>query len=396
MGNRYFGDATIKSHYVWRHYLSTFTLPSGKLRCYDVLNDKYFYPNPNNIGKDKNLYQVNYKISSEDIRLFFMLTDVNKSLQESNKIHFESLIDYINNDYSRLYKDIPDLIDYCERIKQYLNQDMLKTNQEHLFSLYEDNFIDLYDRLKNGDAAWFNELKIPTNEMVDGFQVARILTLVDFYMTNLINYSEYLFSTTKDLDKIGNPDTEYYKQLIKDYIQLIVNDIRTKMPNISIDKMFPVFYFLCFIKTQLTRTKKAINEQNRMWEIKATRYDGANVNVRAVTLLMIHYQYIASAQRHLQWGHKIFILNNNTRIPFIATDQPVIKTTIGYDSTRNNDTWFYYPLSPTKALLLSNMLPEQHEEDLQEIDVKKYNSMIKEFAEQFIFLPSEAPIENFF
>ena len=52
---------------------------------------------------------------------------------------------------------------------------------------------------------------------------------------------------------------------------------------------------------------------------------------------------------------KIFLLDNKTSIPFITGDQPVLNTYAAktFGSEIPDKTEFYYPLSPTIAILIS-------------------------------------------
>lgn len=95
--------------------------------------------------------------------------------------------------------------------------------------------------------------------------------------------------------------------------------------------------------------------------------------------------------------HTIMLLDNTTNVPFITADQPVINIATGpRDTTPPERFELYYPLSPTKALLLlepsSDFLPRNA--SVRETWVHLYNLRMAAHSYRQIFSSSPQVLES--
>lgn len=92
----------------------------------------------------------------------------------------------------------------------------------------------------------------------------------------------------------------------------------------------------------------------------------------------------------------ITLLNNNTVIPFITSDQPIINLKYDYtnDLCKATELEFYYPISPMKALLINGEYSEQQIE-VKENKVMEYNNAIAKASNQFLIGDNEAILQQF-
>jgi Protein of unknown function (DUF4238) len=95
--------------------------------------------------------------------------------------------------------------------------------------------------------------------------------------------------------------------------------------------------------------------------------------------------------------YKIFLLNNATDVPFIAADQPVINIAANPKETKPPDKFeLYYPLSPTKAMLLvepsSSHAPDSS--SVTAMSAHLYNLHMSAHSYQQIFASSLQELES--
>jgi hypothetical protein len=108
----------------------------------------------------------------------------------------------------------------------------------------------------------------------------------------------------------------------------------------------PVFFR--GIAAQYLRTNQ-VKKARRIWE--ADKFQAferiANVLVHIYAINLGHSLYVDRER------YKIILLENATDIPFVTADQPVINIASNPKETKPPDKFeLYYPLSPTKAMLL--------------------------------------------
>ncbi|MNL42700.1 hypothetical protein D3C87_1651700 [compost metagenome] len=92
------------------------------------------------------------------------------------------------------------------------------------------------------------------------------------------------------------------------------------------------------------------------------------------------------------------LLLNDTKIPLITADQPVINThSIGSTLFQEPDQFeVYYPVSPRKAIMLTNVQPKQKNDVmiLTDQNVALYNSYMIDRSHEQIFSTSKEILEQ--
>lgn len=90
-------------------------------------------------------------------------------------------------------------------------------------------------------------------------------------------------------------------------------------------------------------------------------------------------------------SYKCILLKNNTEIPFLTSDQPVINIPADKNHIRKleqNNFELYYPITPKLALIIGlkiNFLGNDEILELDILNVKKYNSIMISQSGDFIF-----------
>lgn len=147
--------------------------------------------------------------------------------------------------------------------------------------------------------------------------------------------------------------------------------------------------FILFLTTQYFRTKKIkMNVLRSASEISSELAQ----NVEKIWNISSHILATNTAYSIFMKQCKWRILVNKGKIPFITGDQPAINTFADYSthSIDNNGFELYYPLSPSKALLISQekSLSDPTSLEMIEVDqveVTKYNMLILAAAEEQVF-----------
>lgn len=152
--------------------------------------------------------------------------------------------------------------------------------------------------------------------------------------------------------------------------------------------------FINYICTQYTRTNNVrqtvvgslltfqLADINKIWNILS------HITATAISLSIIREKGA--------WS--VVILDNQSSIPFITTDQPVINTFSAFGETPNehDSLEFYYPLSPTVAILLTKRKEFLNTKNfiVDACQVEHYNSSMVSLAHEQIFASSENELEG--
>lgn len=107
------------------------------------------------------------------------------------------------------------------------------------------------------------------------------------------------------------------------------------------------------------------------------------------------------ARNLIMAGSHPVLLTNETEIPFITSDQPVINTFAEIITTEKrklkyDELEFYYPLSPKRAVIQTEK-KIYHGIDKRNVsteEVKKYNQMIYSEADRFVYASDKAMLEE--
>lgn len=95
--------------------------------------------------------------------------------------------------------------------------------------------------------------------------------------------------------------------------------------------------------------------------------------------------------------YNVVLLDNNSTIPYITEDQPIINTYSDYTKINKHadNLEYYYPISPNIAILITNDLKYNDNlvKNIDEDEVMKYNQMIKASSQKFIFAKHKTDFE---
>jgi hypothetical protein len=141
--------------------------------------------------------------------------------------------------------------------------------------------------------------------------------------------------------------------------------------------------FLRGIAAQYLRTD-LVKKAQRMW--KAGEFE---VFERVANVLVQIYAVNLGYSLYVDRGrYKIVLLENHTDVPFVTADQPAINIALSTTDTNPPEKFeLYYPLSPTKAMLLVDPSSKHLPSDLSlsVMSVHVYNSHMAAHAYQQIY-----------
>lgn len=194
------------------------------------------------------------------------------------------------------------------------------------------------------------------------------------------------------LDELGKGNMAFYTQPYKDN--------NTEFDNTKRE-------FLYTLSTQYLRTKcmqdKLVSNVKAIIDNKdydcILFFKGINVkNIRAEHIVHSFFWYLSGQIADMLYDKNahMTILYNNTNIPFITTDQPIINYSANYgkEQIENENLMFYYPISPQIAITVND---DNAVESLvlRENDVDNYNWKMFEGANEFIFADDKEILEKY-
>jgi hypothetical protein len=150
------------------------------------------------------------------------------------------------------------------------------------------------------------------------------------------------------------------------------------------------YEFLYAISVQYLRTK-------RMREaIGAVRSPFAGSDMTRIRGLytLISAMRIADSMYEERARHKLVLLDNQTGIPFITGDQPIINLHATFGDGAPESLEFYYPISPTRAMVLVNAATSV-EAIVRGDRVSTLNGLMVRNSHDQVFSNSAAYLESF-
>jgi hypothetical protein len=108
------------------------------------------------------------------------------------------------------------------------------------------------------------------------------------------------------------------------------------------------YEFLYAICVQYMRTKRM---REAIGAVKSP-LAGSDMNRVRGLYTLISAMRIADSLYEERGKHRLVLLNNQTGIPFITGDQPIINLHATFGEVAPESLEFYYPISPTKAMVL--------------------------------------------
>lgn len=152
--------------------------------------------------------------------------------------------------------------------------------------------------------------------------------------------------------------------------------------------------FLNFLCVQYLRTKKI--RESVYASVGPT--NKIRINVTWNALSHIFATNFAFALYNSRNEFNMVLLNNSSSIPFITSDQPVLNT-FSFEfkpSSPTTDLELYYPISPSKAILLTKEI-EYQSGDFFEIDsqaVQTYNQIVLDCSFEQVFSNKKELLEE--
>ncbi|MBK2095249.1 DUF4238 domain-containing protein [Francisella philomiragia] len=349
-------NKTKNNHYVPKFYLKKFLNECG------VLFEKDFERNRilsrqnkdlNKVGARKNLYTVHeqQKITEEDIfhceRLFKLHNNIEKDIDFKYLRLFK---DFLNDDIRALLKSKLGVFRHSNKhAEQKINDifdkmDNTKSSrtQEDLYSFYENRFLEVYRKIIVDNGLNFQqEIEEPTEKL--NYKLYNYLQLEAFVM-NFIYRKALTVAFPKKNIKL---DSSIGSSMI------IAN--------------YDFFDFVGYMFVQYFRINKLITEIDTFLS-------------RNVYFLYNHIVSNILANQFIDKGYKLVLIKNNTRIPFITSDVPIINIFAEVNIEEGVELFeLYYPLSNNLAVLFTN------KEGYLENNFEANHEQVKHFNQAMIY-----------
>lgn len=160
--------------------------------------------------------------------------------------------------------------------------------------------------------------------------------------------------------------------------------------------------FILFLTTQYFRTKKL---KLNYFKVLQTLPEIKNMNPENIWNVLSHIlasnlgSILYATRNEYKWS----ILITDSNVSFISGDQPVINTFGNYSAVNSLDNnvdvenfELYYPLTPSKALLVSQTkyLDKSDILKISEEEVKRYNRLIFNACEEQVFSNNKKVLED--
>lgn len=312
-------------HYVYRYYLEAWKIDNkNSLWCFS--NGKIFESNPTNLGVKK-YFNKFPELSKNDINIASKIV-YNLYKKDSN---FKHIVREILEKYAHNANLIYDSVIYLNFL-EYLN---LKTDKPTAQTINNQKTL-ISDFINHGFEDRYTEIE-STNK----------------YIINQLRKGEINF-------------WEEHKSKVN-FIHYLLNQyFRTKKMRDNIIKMLES-YLDAFIKLGEIDSEDVLN------------LNGISQIITDIMEAALYYDGI--------FIHKsLFLLINNTDIPFITSDQPVNNISpFNRDTNQFDEFILYYPISPKYSILIENETDTTKERYLGTMDVEYYNHLIVQHSHNQIY-----------
>lgn len=200
-----------------------------------------------------------------------------------------------------------------------------------------------------------------------------------------------LLEVKKQVDiSINNLEENYHSDIESESMEWI-NSLKEKNTNFYYgDKRYDFLYFLC---VQYFRTRAVKERWISNFEpcLNDSRWKSLNIPKENINLDNLAHPFFWYVQNSVAYeldkrNAHLTLLINETEMPFITSDQPVVNLCADYQQLDKETTelMFYYPISPNIAIIIN----DKNEEDEIKIDLEKvneYNNAIIDASYQYIF-----------
>jgi hypothetical protein len=147
--------------------------------------------------------------------------------------------------------------------------------------------------------------------------------------------------------------------------------------------------FLHYLCVQYTRTRKL-----KMQALEGPKRITAT-NPEAMWNVLCHIMANSLGASMLREQYELYLLHNHTGVSLITGDQPVINIHASYlpEGQMVDELEFYYPLSPTLALLVALSPPDDSEMTVE--DVAGFNRQMVRQSHEQVYAASSSDLEVF-
>lgn len=155
------------------------------------------------------------------------------------------------------------------------------------------------------------------------------------------------------------------------------------------NKQFEFLYDICiqYFRTMPLKERwiQKFGNSIKTLDFTKVKIDINKVNLDNVTPFFFWHIQTLTAYALMSKNATVTLLHNKTSTPFITSDQPIINIKCDYsnDLLQTTDLTFYYPISPSKALLINGEYSEK-EHVTTEKEVDEYNSAMAKASSKFI------------
>jgi hypothetical protein len=149
--------------------------------------------------------------------------------------------------------------------------------------------------------------------------------------------------------------------------------------------------FLYAICVQFTRTKRARQAAIRVLGSRRATFDAARIWDMAGHIVASSVGQSLYADRH---NFRIVLLHDGTQTPFITADQPIINFRCDNDDNPPEKLGFYYPLSPTRAMLyVEAPNADSYEPRVGDVAANNFNIMMMRHSYEQVYSNSSDYLE---
>lgn len=338
-----------KQHYVFRAYLKNWYYKKDEVWAYSKSANKVFHTRAENILHQRQMYKI--QNLNDDERKFFELVMTSFHLTNADK---SEMRDHINAYLLPFSNQI--IVDALKRINPipkdhplndemeeqfYKLEKMIKEQQvnteEDFYSDYEAEAVGWFNRIIAGDTGFYysddpeyseNGIQLPTHFVRDEF----------------LNFVCIQYFRTMGMRKV-----------LKDNIQHMIG------------------YTMQYLNN--TKDKNTVN------------FDPENINPDHV---LPHMVWIIQAKCSAALSGRnadLQIVRNETRLPFITSDQPVINMKAKVGDKAPDEFVLFYPMNPKTAIIINGGKSEKTLEKSTEVD--RFNRLIWDHAHEYIVADRE-------
>lgn len=270
------------------------------------------------------------------------------------------------------------------REKQFLSNTENLAVEHYFYNVeyFSKSDVDFIKKLYNIDENG-NDLQKQNMKWIDSF--SQIFRLKDHFDQSGISTEEgnqLFLQSLKDVDEEG------ISLLEQDFLPVLNKLVQKDVDDFSLDKgYFDLVFFLCFT---YFRTKKI--RDRAIESVKGSQVGDVISDIIKRTWSFSKYIFTTN----LTFGivsskFTVVILENNTSVKFITSDQPVINTKADYSvPDKVLDLELYFPVTPEIGLLLSKDKAQELIvfRDLNKQEVSKYNQLIIDAYEDQLYFTS--------